>query len=59
MNLDSFLLCRRPVLDLKEELVGYALSLQSVSDEVDETQAQVRAASLICAAYAEFGLHYA
>ncbi len=59
MNLDSFLLCRRPVLDLKEELVGYALSLQSVSDEVDETQAQVRAASLICAAYAEFGLSQA
>ena len=59
MNLDSFLLCRRPVLDLKEELVGYALSLQPTSEEVDETQAEVRAASLICAVYAEFGLSQA
>ena len=61
MNLDSYLLCRRPVLDLKEELVGYALSLQAAKDELVETQEQeqVRAASLICAVYAEFGLGHA
>lgn len=49
------LLSRQPVLDVKEELVGYELTLQASPT----TPATSRAAALVCAAYAELGIRSA
>ena len=49
------LLSRQPVLDVKEELVGYELTLQPTP----EISAASRAAALVCAAYAELGIRSA
>ena len=49
------LLSRQPVLDVKEELVGYELTLQAAPT----TTAASRAATLVCAAYAELGIRSA
>lgn len=49
------LLSRQPVLDTKEELVGYELTLQPTPT----INAASRAAALVCAAYAELGIRSA
>ena len=49
------LLSRQPVLDVKEELVGYELTLQPTP----AISAASRAAALVCAAYAELGIRSA
>lgn len=53
--LSPALLSRQPVLDVKEELVGYELTLQADP----ATTAASRAATLVCAAYAELGIRSA
>ena len=53
----DYLLTRQPILDLQEELVGYAISLRATPD--DAPTGKIRSATLICAAYAEFGLRTA
>ena len=49
------LLSRQPVLDAREELVGYELTLQASP----AITAASRAAALVCAAYAELGIRSA
>lgn len=49
------LLSRQPVLDAKEELVGYELTLQAAPTIAVAS----RAAALVCAAYAELGIRSA
>ena len=49
------LLSRQPILDVKEELVGYELTLQATP----AINAASRAAALVCAAYAELGIRSA
>jgi len=54
------LLSRQPVLDLQQELVGYELTLQAPTD-ANNTLAHdsSRAATLVCAVYAELGIRSA
>ncbi len=54
------LLSREPVLNLLQELVGYAISLQ-LPDQADLPQVYnpARSATLVCAAYAELGIRSA
>ena len=59
LDLNDFLLSRQPILDLDEALVGYALSLQPRADDSASEFVRSRTAALVCAAYAEFGLHNA
>ena len=59
LDLNDFLLSRQPILDLDEALVGYALSLQPPADDSTSEFVRSRTAALVCAAYAEFGLHNA
>ena len=59
LDFSNFLLSRQPILDADEALVGYALSLQTGTDGSEEGFARTRSAALVCAAYAEFGLHNA
>ena len=49
------LLSRQPILNSQEDLVGYELTLQPVQGEEDTA----RAATLVCAAYAELGVRSA
>ena len=49
------LLSRQPILNSQEDLVGYELTLQPVQGEEDNA----RAATLVCAAYAELGVRSA
>ena len=53
--LSPALLSRQPILDVKEELVGYELTLQASPT----ITAASRAAALVCAAYAELGIRSA
>lgn len=58
--INEALLSRRPILDRQEELVGYELSLQSEKDaDARPMQDRSRAATLVCAAYAELGFRSA
>ena len=49
------LLSRQPILNSQEDLVGYELTLQPAPGEEDNA----RAATLVCAAYAELGVRSA
>ena len=51
------LLCRQPILDQQESLVGYEISLQPPVDTLVHDGS--RAALLVCAAYADLGLRSA
>jgi EAL and modified HD-GYP domain-containing signal transduction protein len=58
--INEALLSRRPILDRQEELVGYELSLQSAKDDdAPPMHDRSRAATLVCAAYAELGFRSA
>ena len=54
-SISAALLSRQPILDVKEELVGYELTLQATP----AISAASRAAALVCAAYAELGIRSA
>ena len=54
-SISPALLSRQPILDVKEELVGYELTLQATP----AISAASRAAALVCAAYAELGIRSA
>ena len=60
-TIDNALLRRQPILDLQQELVGYALSLQTppTSAQHSPVHERTRAATLVCAAYAELGIRSA
>jgi len=51
-------ICRQPILDLHQELVGYELQLQPSSEAVAGS-GTANPAMLICAAYAELGVRSA
>lgn len=53
--LNESLLSRQPILDAQQNLVGYELALLSETDAHDHS----RAATLVCAAYAELGIRSA
>ncbi len=54
-TLQDLFVSRQPILDRKEDLVGYELSLlPKCDDRCGQDRAQV--ATLVCAAYSEFGM---
>ncbi|MDR1367826.1 MAG: HDOD domain-containing protein, partial [Candidatus Accumulibacter sp.] len=59
-NHNAALLNRQPILDLNQDIVGYALSLRKPED-LTLTWANIDSPfpALICAAYAELGIHEA
>lgn len=62
-GLQEALLSRQPVLDEQEELVGYGIALQPAPPSTTGTSSLAddnsRAATLVCAAYAELGIRTA
>jgi c-di-GMP-related signal transduction protein len=59
-TLNDILLTRQPVLNLQQNLVGYALSLQTPIDNSSANgYTPSHAAALVCAAYAELGMRSA
>ena len=58
---DNALLCRQPILDSAQALIGYDLSLLPPNDHGKHPalQERARAAALVCAAYAELGIRSA
>ncbi|WP_301101757.1 HDOD domain-containing protein [Propionivibrio sp.] len=58
--INEALLSRQPVVDLQHELFGYELSLQSPAEASrPATYDRSRAATLVCAVYAELGIRSA
>lgn len=58
--INEALLCRQPVLDLRQELFGYELTLQAPEPtDTPATYDRSRAATLVCAVYAELGIRSA
>ncbi|MEI7431154.1 MAG: hypothetical protein WCL27_11930, partial [Betaproteobacteria bacterium] len=58
--INDTLLSRQPVLNMQQELIGYAISLQTSIDNAAATAyPPSHAAALVCAAYAELGMRSA
>ena len=58
--INDTLLSRQPVLNLQQDLVGYAISLQiPVDNASSNAYTPSHAAALVCAAYAELGMRSA
>ena len=59
-TINETLLSRQPILDQQQELVGYELSLQPADAPYTcSLHDRARAAALVCATYAELGVHRA
>ena len=58
-SLNEIYLSRQPILNAKQELVGYELLLQSSANSPSVQSNQYSAAMLLCAAYAELGIQTA
>ncbi|MEI7612434.1 MAG: HDOD domain-containing protein [Betaproteobacteria bacterium] len=57
--INEALLSREPILDIQQELVGYAISLQLPVSTTPSSYSPSHAAALVCATYAELGIRSA